>query len=310
MDIDLVYLWVDGNDPAWKRKHDAVAGHTVDDTQTDCKGRYANNDELRYSLRSIELYAPWIRKIFIVTDNQRPEWLDISNSRVEIVDHTSILPEDALPCFNSPVIEYHLHKIPGLSEHFLYANDDMMLNKPVGPEDFFTPEGEPVMRVVKRPFVRWKEWFLLDVLHKRMGNHNAQIRNSGRLVKERYGQRYTFKPHHNIDAYTKSLCRATVEEFSEQLIPTFAHHLRNDEDYQRVLYYYMACVLGKGKPVYVDGSTSFQLAIHKPYHYPRMEKYDPTFFCMNDSENATDEHRRMAKEYLAGRFPDKSGFEK
>ena len=64
-DIDLVYLWVDGSDPKWQAKRNAFIGETVEGSSTNCKGRYANNDELKYSLRSVEMYAPWIRKIFI-----------------------------------------------------------------------------------------------------------------------------------------------------------------------------------------------------------------------------------------------------
>jgi len=99
MDIDLVYLWVNGNDPEWQAKHNAFVGKTAETSPIDCKGRYADNDELRYSLRSVEMYAPWIRKIFIVTDNQVPEWLDTSNPQIRIVDHVEIMPEECLPCF-------------------------------------------------------------------------------------------------------------------------------------------------------------------------------------------------------------------
>ena len=65
-DIDLVYLWVDGSDPAWRAKRNAFLGKAQDNSPENCKGRTADNDELKYSLRSVEMYAPWIRKIFIV----------------------------------------------------------------------------------------------------------------------------------------------------------------------------------------------------------------------------------------------------
>ena len=116
--VDLVYLWVDGNDPAWQTKYAAFANSGSKGFEINCKGRYADNDELKYSLRSVEMYAPWIRKIFIVTDNQVPEWLDTSNPKVQIVDHTEIMPEESLPCFNSCLIEHYLYRIPGLAEHF------------------------------------------------------------------------------------------------------------------------------------------------------------------------------------------------
>ena len=100
MDIDLVYLWVDGNDPKWQAKHDAFCGNLSRDAELNGKNRYANNDELKYSLRSIAMYAPWVRKVFIVTDNQVPAWLDTSNPKVRIVDHAEIMPAESLPCFS------------------------------------------------------------------------------------------------------------------------------------------------------------------------------------------------------------------
>ena len=87
MPVDLVYLWVDGSDPKWQEKRNKRLGKVEEVSEINCKGRYANNDELMFSLRSVEKYAPWIRKIFIVTDDQVPEWLDTSNPKVRIVDH-------------------------------------------------------------------------------------------------------------------------------------------------------------------------------------------------------------------------------
>ena len=152
MEIDFVYLWVDGSDPIWQAKRNSLIGKTEEKSSVNCEGRYANNDELKYSLRSLEMYAPWIRKIFIVTDNQTPEWLDTTNPKIRIVDHKEILPPQSLPCFNSQVIEHFICQIPGLAEHFLYGNDDMYINKPVTPNDFFNPDGLPIIRFNRRPF--------------------------------------------------------------------------------------------------------------------------------------------------------------
>ena len=132
-EIDLVYLWVNGSDPKWQAKHNACIGKTEANSDVNCDGRYADNDELKYSLRSVDMYAPWIHRIFIVTDDQVPSWLDTSNPKVRIVDHTEIMPSQSLPCFNAALIEHFLWKIPGLSEHFLFANDDMFINRPVTP---------------------------------------------------------------------------------------------------------------------------------------------------------------------------------
>ncbi|MBQ1770769.1 MAG: hypothetical protein II000_02330 [Clostridia bacterium] len=102
--------------------------------------RFRDNKELMYSLRSVEKYAPWIRNIFIVSNSSMPAWLNTDHPKLHIISHETIMPADSLPCFNSYVIESYLHRIPGLSEIFLYANDDMFFGNHVSP-DFFIKHG-------------------------------------------------------------------------------------------------------------------------------------------------------------------------
>ncbi len=131
--IDLVYMWVDGNDPKWLEKKQRFM-----DNKLNTVGRYQDNQELKYSLRSIEKHLPWIRKIFILTDDQTPAFLDTSHPKIEIVHHSQVIPKEILPLFNSTSIEYFIYKIPGLSEHFLFANDDTFVNDDLTPSFFFS----------------------------------------------------------------------------------------------------------------------------------------------------------------------------
>nr|XP_039262735.1 N-acetylglucosamine-1-phosphotransferase subunits alpha/beta-like [Styela clava] len=109
-------------------------------TQDDmARSRFEDNEELRYSLRSIEKFAPWIRKVFIVTNGQIPYWLNMDNPRIIIVTHEDIFVNKThLPTFSSPAIESHIHRIPGLAKKFIYMNDDVMFGRPVWPDDFYT----------------------------------------------------------------------------------------------------------------------------------------------------------------------------
>ncbi|KAK5848932.1 hypothetical protein PBY51_008615 [Eleginops maclovinus] len=101
--------------------------------------RFEDNEELRYSLRSVEKHAPWVRHIFIVTNGQIPSWLNLDNPRVTVVTHQDIfLNHSHLPTFSSPAIETHIHRIPGLSQKFIYLNDDVMFGKDVWPDDFYS----------------------------------------------------------------------------------------------------------------------------------------------------------------------------
>ncbi|XP_076162646.1 N-acetylglucosamine-1-phosphate transferase subunits alpha and beta isoform X4 [Ptiloglossa arizonensis] len=137
--IDVVYTWVNGSDPIFLKnleKHVPVM-----DVNT-AASRYSDKDELRFSLRSIEMYAPWVRHVYIVTNGQIPSWLDMDNPRVTLITHEDIfLNKSDLPTFSSPAIESHIHKIPGISDKFLYFNDDVMLGAEVWPEDFITQAG-------------------------------------------------------------------------------------------------------------------------------------------------------------------------
>ncbi|GAB1598387.1 N-acetylglucosamine-1-phosphotransferase subunits alpha/beta-like isoform X1 [Argonauta hians] len=101
--------------------------------------RFEDNEELKYSLRSIEKYAPWVHNIFIVTNGQIPSWLNLDNPRLHIVTHEDIfMNKSHLPTFSSPAIEANLHRIPGISDKFIYLNDDVMFGKEVWPDDFYS----------------------------------------------------------------------------------------------------------------------------------------------------------------------------
>ena len=115
---------------------------TGDDSKEDADisaSRFADNEELKYSLRSVEKHAPWVRNIFIVTNGQIPSWLNLDNPRLKIVTHEDLFQNHShLPTFSSPAIESHLHRIPGLSQKFIYLNDDVMFADNVWPDDFYT----------------------------------------------------------------------------------------------------------------------------------------------------------------------------
>ncbi|GAB5031142.1 n-acetylglucosamine-1-phosphotransferase subunits alpha beta-like [Nannochloropsis oceanica] len=114
------------------------------------ENRYRDSNELRFSLRSLDRFAPWVRKVYLVTDNQIPKWLALDNPRLEIIPHTAIFPNKShLPVFSSPAIEAHLHRIPGLSQKFIYFNDDVFLAAPTYPEDFVSTSG------VQKVYLSW-----------------------------------------------------------------------------------------------------------------------------------------------------------
>ena len=308
--IDLVYLWVDGNNPEWLAKRAAFLDGKTDNSLTNSRS-YLNNDELKYSLRSVERYAPWIRNIFILSDNQKPKWLDISNPKIKIIDQNDILPNKSLPCFNSNVLEHFLYKIPNLSEHFLLSNDDMFLNRTVLPDTFFAADGFPIIRLNRKPFRRFR-WFLREqILKKPHKLYSKALFNAAELVKNKFGVFYNGLPHHNIDSYLKSDClRVSEQIFKDEIDQMKMNHVRSSNDIQRVIYSYVALAEKRGHLQYVSSRDSLHVHIQKERHYEKLEKINPTFFCMNDTEYADDNHRMKLKGWLNNRFPKKSQFEK
>ena len=308
--IDLVYLWVDGNNPEWLAKRAAFLDGKTDNSLTNSRS-YLNNDELKYSLRSVEIYAPWIRNIFILSDNQKPKWLDISNPKIKIIDQNDILPNKSLPCFNSNVLEHFLYKIPNLSEHFLLSNDDMFLNRTVIPDTFFAADGFPIIRLNRKPFRRFR-WFLREqILKKPHKLYSKALFNAAELVKNKFGVFYNGLPHHNIDSYLKSDClRVSEQIFKHEIDLMKMNHVRSSNDIQRVIYSYVALAEKRGHLQHVSSKDSLHVHIQKERHYERLEKINPTFFCLNDTEYADDNDRMKLKEWLNNRFPKKSQFEK
>ena len=139
--IDFVITWVDGNDPAWRAERDRYAG-VEDGQESGSQFRYRDWETLRYWFRGVERFAPWVNKIYFVTWGHVPEWLNTAHPKLQIVRHEDFIPSEYLPTFNSNVIEFYFHKIKGLSDQFVYFNDDMFLLNPVQPSRFFK-EGLP-----------------------------------------------------------------------------------------------------------------------------------------------------------------------
>ena len=159
--VDAVVAWVDGGDPKHRAKRKRYladpGGDGGPERVANVERRFSDNDEIRFCLRSIRNYAPWVRTIWLVTDNQIPAAIDrlrAEQNNIRIVDHREIFRghEQLLPTFNSYAIESMLWRIDGLADRFLYFNDDMMLVGPAEPTDFFSNEGKIILRG------RWQNW--------------------------------------------------------------------------------------------------------------------------------------------------------
>ena len=132
--IDFVVTWLDSNDPSWQKEYDFYKNDGKGDKS---KARFRDLNFFQYWFRSVEKYAPWVNKVFLITNGKFPDWINKDNPKLVLVKHEDYMPKFFLPTFNSCAIELHMHRIKGLSENFVYFNDDILLNAPVKPDYYF-----------------------------------------------------------------------------------------------------------------------------------------------------------------------------
>lgn len=138
--IDFVVPWVDDTDPVWRAKKAKYTGCEMTEGNSDV--RYRDWDTLKYWFRGVEKYAPWVRYVYFVTDDQKPAWLNTEHPKLRWVKHTDFIPDEYLPTFSCQAIEWNLHRLPDISEQFVFFNDDVFLIDKTKPEDFFV-DGKP-----------------------------------------------------------------------------------------------------------------------------------------------------------------------
>ena len=176
--IDIVYLWVDGNDDGWRAKRQNAYTQIYANGKHDVarfgnvEGRFRDNEELRFSLRALETFFPDHGHVYIVTDGQVPDWLQPS-PQLTLIDHGDLIPEASLPTFDSGNIESYIHRIPGLSERYFYLNDDVFFGAPVCVEDWFFEGGF---------YVAWSDE--PEVLGHAMQTDATSLENASRLSKQ------------------------------------------------------------------------------------------------------------------------------
>lgn len=325
--VDAVITWVDAADPAWRRRRDraaeAAAAGTGRPTGIDlADNRYRDRGELRYCLRSIAAYAPWIRHVFLVTDDQAPDWLDTCHPRVTVVDHRELVTDpDAPEVFNSHAIESRLHRIPGLAEHFVYFNDDIFLGRPQRPQDYFLPSGLPKVFHDRRA-VDPGSGAGDDVF-------TASQKVTRRAVEEAVGRTYPHILAHTPYPLTRSLFTRTEELLPGRLAATARSVFRSTDDLAPIT---LASHLALAEGHAVEG--------HLAHVYVSTARHDVTetlpplaaersndAFCLADDEDAPTEAGAGARDgagvgltarqqhnivaaFLEAYFPVASPFEK
>ena len=311
--VDVVYTWVDGSDPEWQRRRDAAlreAGQTPLHDLAANDSRYTSHDELRYSLRSLEMYAPWVRQVFLVTDDQVPCWLDVDHPRLSVVHHRDLFgSRGRLPTFNSHAIESQLHHLDGLTENYLYLNDDVFFGRPVEPDLFV--HGNGLAKV-----------FFSSV---KVGPGPARAtdlpitsaaKNNRDLLMEKFGRTTLHKLQHAPYSLRRSVMHELEEVFPDAFEVTASAAFRSPSDVSvsAALGLAYAYLVGKAVPgrlryLYADiaqADTPDRLAV-------LLARRDHDVFCLNDHDSSgltTGRQLDVVAGFLERYFPLRSSFER
>jgi len=267
--VDFILPWVNGSDPEWLAEFSKYkAGNKILNNAS----RFQDWDNLQYIFRAFEKFTPWVNKIFFITWGHLPKWLNIEHPKLIIVNHKEYIKKENIPLFNVNPIEINMHKIKGLSEHFVYFNDDLFILKPLGVDEFFR-QGVPV------------DFAIMDSLHDGLISHivlndiDLINKNFNRHVKPEYEKRklvlrnylkwfyigygkdvinnlifMRWKGHtgfimnHYPQPYLKSTFIDVWMKESEILNKTSCSRFRSNEDVNQYLFRYWQLVTGKFFP--------------------------------------------------------------
>lgn len=314
MKIDVVYTWVNGNDLEWKK----IKNYYLDREQNSCllledsanSSRFQDHQELKYSLRSIQEYAPFIRHIFIVTMEQKPSWIK-DHDKITFIDHKDIFKNlEDLPTFNSQAIEANLHRIEDLSEYFLYFNDDVFLGKKVKESNFFTENGEPIILIQPTLTPKYP-------LNQNSSFYQKAWANTNQLLDSLYGAHPRFRLRHAPFALKKSLIAESETIFPSIFETNSKHKFRSEYDYNIVngliqydWLYRKKCVIGNASNLMVSlRCCAYQH--HNLLEFQKLHFYNPTTFCIEDVvDGYCQEAENLLHEFLDKKYPIKAPWEK
>lgn len=318
--IDAVYLWVSDQGPEFQQTLQSarrMAAHGDQDDATACR-RFRDHGELRYSLRSLERHARWIRHVFVVTNGQLPEWLETRNPRLRCVRHDEIFTDpDSLPTFNSHAIELQLHRIPGLSRRFLYFNDDLFLGRDISRDDYINgPDAQ-------------KFYFQTTNL--------PRDENSGPVHDRAYGFTQSLLdshlkrpapvrhlPAHAPQLYNREVLASLEQRYPDAIRQTTGRRFRTARDFVlRIGYaidYMENTSIRNNESVLLDyfsAAYAFirmqQEAGNTLHAFQQLLKLRPTMFCINDDlEDTEDDYKLVVamRQTLTVLFPVPSSFER
>ena len=320
--IDIVVLWVDGSNP-----ERTVTSQVVDlNQEIDGEQRYRDYGVFNYWFRMIEKHAPWVNHVYLVTNGQKPEWLNLEHPKLRWITHKEFMPEEYLPNFNSSAIELNLHRIEGLSENYLYFNDDMYLIRDSQPSDFYK-NNQPKLLAVYDALVPWSPFTNVyhndvELIYRHFPNKKALKSSPWKFFNYRYGSLIlknllllpwgpTGYVNQHLPVPMKKSTLAHLWEIEGEILDrTSRNKIRN---YGVDVNQYI-CSLWQ-----IESNQFYPMSknIGETIGLNQVDKLDKIFedkhkklLCVNDDSDLKEENLVHFKEIIQERYPKKSAFEK
>lgn len=324
-EIDFVLIWVDNNDKEWLK---SFQQHKYGGQQESSE-RFRDWDNLHYWFRAIEKNAPWVRKIHFVTCGHYPKWLNKAHPKLNLVSHQDYIDLNYLPTFSANPIEINLHKIQGLSEKFVFFNDDFFLLNPTIQEDFFKNDlpcdamilnaqaGEGISHIIMNDLL---------VLNKYFNKKQVMKGNIWKWLNLKYGvnllrsfcllpwPKFTgFYDPHLPQPFLKSTFEKVWELESDLMNEVSSHKFRDSKDINQYLMRYWQLASGQFSPVSImkQGCTYHVTDDNVEQSINMIKNSTYKMCCINDTAIISDFEtvKKKVNQALEAKFPKKSSFE-
>lgn len=325
--MDFVIAWVDGADPDWQAEKIKYAP-----TGAESGGiqRYRDWGLLPWWFRAVERFAPWVEKIHFVTWGHVPRWLNLRNPKLHVVRHADFIPAEFLPTFSSHVIEANLHRIPGLSEEFVYFNDDMFLLRPMAETDFFR-HGLPCACGCEVPWVFGRDVGIwshaaangLGVINRHVSKA-AAVKGHGRKFRSRRWQDWVrtlaleilfpdsftgFRNVHGPSALTKQAFREVWAAEPALLRATCSHRFRDPMDVNQWVFLWWQVAKGQFCHREADNLVLCPSVETISFLCDAIENQRHECLCIQDPGGDVEMLAETLRSAFERLLPEKSGFE-
>lgn len=332
--VDFVVTWLDSTDPEWQDAYRKARGVEMQDDA----GRYRNWGLFKYWFRAVEAYAPWVNKVFLVTNGKNPDWINPNHPKLVLVSHEDYIPTKYLPTFNSITIELNMNKIPGLSEHFVYFNDDCYVNNPIESSYYFQNglpcdnceellQFNPTYDSVQKFSIKLQVYTDMAILNNHFNRLdvidnnkcNWSIKNLSRrgiitrflLRKSRFFQ--FFKWRHFEQPMLKSVI-SEIWEKEPYWMDKSCSQFRQTISLNPYIIRYWQFATNRFCPTKLNHAEFLNIGVNDiDLIVSKLDSCDIYSLCINDGAHCTDENFRLWKNKLISafenKFPNKSSFE-